>query len=84
MNNLNDDLQSYIAGASAIPRLSAAGLKGLNKLSPVQIAALGGMSDSELSLIAKTQSLGEFDPFPDPGSPGFQVSPGHWIGTCFF
>lgn len=84
MNNLYGDLQSYTAGIGAIPRLSAAGLKGLDKLSPIQIAALGGMSDSELSIIVKTQSLSDFDPFPDPGSPGIPVSPGHWVGTCLF
>ncbi len=75
MNNIYAELQSYATGISAIPRLSAAGLKGLDKLSPAQIAALGGMNDSELSLIAKTQSLGDFNPFLPGNDP---------IGSTFF
>ena len=79
MNNLYGDLQSYTAGIGAIPRLSAAGLKGLDKLSPVQIAALGGMSDSELSIIVKTQSLSEFCGW-DPNQP----FPSPYLGSTFF
>jgi hypothetical protein len=41
--------------SQATERLSLAGLKGLDNLSPAQLDALEGMSDSELHTLAKYQ-----------------------------
>ncbi len=50
-------------------RLSAAGLQGLDKLSPNQIAALGGLSDSELGTFTKLQgTLQRITPMTDVGT----------------
>ncbi len=58
------------SGSSPVAqRLSAAGLQGLDKLSPNQIAALGGLSDSELGAFTKLQgTLQRITPMTDVGS----------------
>ena len=50
---------SVSLSSQATERLNQAGLKGLDNLSPAQLDALEGMSDSELHTLAKYQSVVE-------------------------